>query len=304
MSGREISFTKMEGCGNDYIYIDGARFHIPDSEKPELIRRLSDRHFGIGGDGVIFINPAPEGMDDVDLEMEMYNLDGSRGEMCGNGIRCVGAYAYVRGLTDKTELVVVSAGARKILTLDASEENGQRSVRSVTVDMGAPILEPEKVPADISQFAADDISVTQGLTAAVMRVGGTDYRTAFVSMGNPHAVVFLPDDVDLAAFPLDEIGPLFETHPVFPRKTNTEFVHVDGKNEVHMRVWERGSGETLACGTGCCATTVACTLAGLTEGAVRVHVKGGELECRLDREKDTVWMTGPATFVFDGVISI
>ena len=304
----KLSFTKMEGCGNDYIYVDGARFPIPAQEKPALVRRLSDRHFGIGGDGVIFINPAPAETPEADFEMEMYNADGSRSEMCGNGIRCVGAYVYEKRLTDRTELAIVSAGAIKYLSLTAAEEDGVRRVSSVRVDMGAPVLEASQVPVDPA-----------GLTDAVLSGGGmtvasyadadtapggiaerTGFRAAFVSMGNPHAVIVLPAEVDLAAFPLEEAGPWCENHPAFPRRTNTEFVHIDNEEEVHMRVWERGTGETLACGTGCCATAVACHLQGFTKSRVTIHVRGGEIVCEYDREADRVYMTGPAVTVFEG----
>ena len=304
-----MNFTKMHGCGNDYIYIDAAKEGFTREDKGELVRKLSDRHFGIGGDGVIFIHPAPEGMPEVDFEMEMYNADGSRSEMCGNGIRCVGAYVYAKGLTDKKELTIISAGAKKYLTLqtaDLSAGPGSRSVGSVTVDMGAPILTFPDIPVD-PKHLPDQESVRQvnGLSVAdfyLPEEGRPDsvYHTAFVSMGNPHAVVILDDGIDLASFPLDRIGPLFENHPAFPKRTNTEFVCVDNRQEVHMRVWERGTGETLACGTGCCAITAACALQGITGDEITIHVLGGEVHCRYDREINRVFMTGPAEFVFDG----
>ncbi|MCR5178019.1 MAG: diaminopimelate epimerase [Lachnospiraceae bacterium] len=300
-----MRFTKMHGCGNDYIYIDAKKEGFSREDKGELVRRLSDRHFGIGGDGVIFIQPAPEGMPDVDFEMEMYNADGSRSEMCGNGIRCVGAYVYVKGLTDKKELTVISAGAKKYLTLHVPE--GKKTVDLVTVDMGAPILDLPEIPVDPDNLP-DPESVKQmnGMTVTdfCQDDGGVKYRTSFVSMGNPHAVVVLPDDIDLEAFPLEKTGPRFENHPAFPKRTNTEFVHIDNRNEVHMRVWERGTGETLACGTGCCAITTACALRGITGDEITLHVRGGELSCRYDREANKVFMTGPAEFVFDGEIAL
>ncbi len=307
MDGRQtVTFTKMHGCGNDYIYIDGAVNRIPQEDKPAFVRRFSDRHFGIGGDGVIFINPAPAGESDVDFEMEMYNADGSRSEMCGNGIRCVGAYVWEHHLTDKKELTINSAGARKYLTLSASEQGGKRSTESVSVDMGAPILVPDEIPVALPASAAGEVSSPDPLLPpqVTIKAGGMDWHASCVSMGNPHAVVILTDDVDLASFPLDRIGPVFETHPVFPRRTNTEFVHIDDSRNVHMRVWERGTGETLACGTGCCATTVACALNGLTGDEVTVHVLGGEVCCRYDREKKRVFMTGPAETVFEGSMEL
>ncbi len=303
-----MRFTKMQGCGNDYIYVDGTREEIPAQEKPALVRRLSDRHFGIGGDGVIFINEALDA--DADFEMEMYNADGSRGAMCGNGIRCVGAYVYVRGLTDKRELTIVSAGAGKQLTLEVSETTRGRMVKSVTVDMGAPILSPAEIPVEPSHLPGD-LSVVEGLTTArfsgrILPLGGAeqsfDFRIACLSMGNPHAVVLLPAGTGLESFPVEQVGRWFETHPAFPDRVNTEFVCIDDGRNVRMRVWERGAGETLSCGTGCCAVTVACALLGLTQEEVTVHVRGGALVCRFDREKNRVYMTGPAEFVFDGEI--
>ncbi|MCR4762028.1 MAG: diaminopimelate epimerase [Lachnospiraceae bacterium] len=307
-----MKFTKMQGCGNDYIYINGGTERIADDRKPELVRRLSDRHFGIGGDGVIFINPAPASETGVDYEMEMYNADGSRSEMCGNGIRCVGAYVWEHGMTDRTKLTILSAGARKYLTLEPDDQAPDRRIKSVTVDMGAPILTPFSIPVDEAKLPAEH-EKTNGLTIATFTGEAgqpgfspltLNYRTAFVSMGNPHAVIVLPDDTDLSAFPLEQTGRWFESHPCFPNRTNTEFVHIDGRNEVHMRVWERGTGETLACGTGCCAITVACALQGFTEDEILLHVLGGEIRCRYDRAADTVFMTGPAVTVFEGEINL
>lgn len=279
-----LSFVKMEGCGNDYVYVNGFTQKVIKEDKAALVRKLSDRHFGIGGDGVIFINPS----DIAEFEMEMYNADGSRGEMCGNGIRCVAKFVYDEGLTDKKEITVESFGKIKYLTL--FEEDGE--IRSVRVNMGEPILEAEEIPVvcDHSPVVDEPIEVC-----------GRDYRMTCVSMGNPHAVVFV-DDTD--SFPLEQIGPYFENHVRFPRRTNTEFVQVINRNYVKMRVWERGSGETLACGTGCCATAVACVLNGLTDEKITVEVLGGKLEIEWDREKNLVWMTGPATRVFRGTVEI
>ena len=287
-----MRFTKMEGCGNDYVYINGAVEKVALEDKPELVRRLSDRHFGIGSDGVIFINPVEDGS--ADFEMEMYNADGSRSEMCGNGIRCVAKYVYDHRMTDKETVKIVSSGAVK--TLDLTVENSY--VTKVKVDMNAPILEPAKVPVALDAEAMKrDKIVDYPIT-----VNGTEYHMTCVSMGNPHAVVFLPEGTDIKAFDIESVGPLFENHEFFPNRTNTEFVVVDDARNVHMRVWERGTGETLACGTGCCATAVACVLNGKTEDEITVHVLGGDIICKWDRELNTVFMTGPATTVFEGEI--
>ena len=277
-----MKFTKMHGCGNDYIYIDGAKEHIAQEEKPDFVRRVSDRHFGIGGDGVIFINPS----DEADFEMEMYNADGSRAEMCGNGIRCVAKFVYDKGLTDKTDISVISCGKIKYLQLSLKDNK----VDTVRVNMGAPELIADNVPVLCDKEQAVDEPIT---------VQDTEYKMTCVSMGNPHAVVFMENVTDLE---IEKIGPYFESHERFPKRTNTEFVKVIDRNTVQMRVWERGTGETLACGTGCCATVVACILNGLTDDTVTVKLLGGELEITWDREADLVYMTGPATTVFEGEI--
>ncbi|MCI6715083.1 MAG: diaminopimelate epimerase [Lachnospiraceae bacterium] len=277
-----MKFTKMHGCGNDYIYIDGAKEHIAQEEKPDFVRRVSDRHFGIGGDGVIFINPS----DEADFEMEMYNADGSRAEMCGNGIRCVAKFVYDKGLTDKTDISVISCGKIKYLQLSLKDNK----VDTVRVNMGAPELIAANVPVLCDKEQAVDEPIT---------VQDTEYKMTCVSMGNPHAVVFMENVTDLE---IEKIGPYFESHERFPKRTNTEFVKVIDRNTVQMRVWERGTGETLACGTGCCATVVACILNGLTDDTVTVKLLGGELEITWDREADLVYMTGPATTVFEGEI--
>lgn len=280
-----MKFTKMHGCGNDYVYIDGAAWKIPQEDKPRMVRFLSDRHFGIGGDGVIFINPAEA----ADFEMEMYNADGTRAEMCGNGIRCVAKYVYDKGLTDKKRISIVSAGQVKHLELTVDQED---KVSLVRVNMGSPILEPERIPVMVPGERAVDVPI---------RVGGITYRMTCVSMGNPHAVVFVENVGDLK---LEQTGPLFESHELFPNRTNTEFVEVVDRRHVKMRVWERGTGETLACGTGCCATVVACVLNGLTDNNVTVGVLGGEIQVTWDREENLVYMTGPAATVFEGEICL
>ena len=274
-----MKFTKMQGLGNDYVYVNCFEEKI---EAPsELAVKISDRHFGVGSDGLIMINPSEK----ADFEMEMYNADGSRGEMCGNGIRCVGKYVYDYGLTDKTEISVETLGGIKYLSLNV--EDGK--VRSVRVDMGSPVLRPEDIPVRCEGERAVDVPVT---------VDGTEYRMTCVSMGNPHAVVFVDD---VKTFPLETVGPKFENPEVFPNRVNTEFVRVIDRKTAEMRVWERGSGETLACGTGACAVAVACALNGLGEDEMRVKLLGGDLLIQWDRENDKVYMTGPAETVFDGV---
>jgi len=280
-----MKFTKMQGCGNDYVYINGAVEQIPENKKPELVRLLSNRNFGVGSDGVIFINPH----DDADFEMEMYNADGTRSEMCGNGIRCVAKYVYDKGLTDRKNVSIISAGKVKYLELKTDEDN---KVVSVRVNMGAPILAPAEIPVKTTGDTAIDVPIF---------VQGKEYRMTCVSMGNPHAVLFVENVADL---PLAQIGADFENHELFPRRTNTEFVQVVDRKHVKMRVWERGTGETLACGTGCCATTVACVLNGLTEEEVEVEVLGGKIRVKWDRKENLVYMTGPAEIVFEGEIII
>lgn len=283
----KFKFTKMQGCGNDYIYVNGFTEKIPQEEKTELVRHISDRHFGIGGDGVIFINPSAE----ADFEMEMYNADGSRAEMCGNGIRCVAKYVYDKGLTDKTDISVISYGQIKYLQLFLKE--GQ--VNTVRVNMGAPELRPDRIPVTVAE-AGMPLEQERIVNAPII-VQGKEYKMTCVSMGNPHAVIFLEDVTNLE---IEQIGPYFENHERFPKRINTEFVKVLDKKTVQMRVWERGTGETLACGTGCCATVVACILNGLTDEKVTVKLLGGEIEIEWDREANLVYMTGPAVTVFEG----
>lgn len=294
----DVQFTKMEGCGNDYVYISGFEYKLDPEQKPEIVKRLSDRHFGIGGDGVIFINPSKI----ADFEMEMWNADGTRGEMCGNGIRCVGKFVYDSGMTNEKEITVESFGKVKYLTLYTDEADGKEVVTSVRVNMGEPILEAKDVPviADSSPVVAEAINIPLQQTGDHEGSDG-DYEMTCVSMGNPHAVVYIDSTDDLE---IEKIGPLFESHERFPNRTNTEFVEIIDREHVKMRVWERGSGETLACGTGCCAVCVAGVLNGFTEPRLEVRVLGGALLIEWDREKNLVWMTGPATTVFEGTISI
>ena len=273
-----MKFTKMHGCGTDCVYVNGFTEKVAD--KPKAVVALSDRHFGIGSDGVIFINPSQQ----ADFEMEMYNADGTRAEMCGNGIRCVGKYVYDHGMTDKTSITVESFG--KVKYLDLTVENGK--VVKVKVNMGKPELTAKDVPV---------VSVHEQVIDEEIIVKEKSYRMTCVSMGNPHAVVFM-DDVEHLA--IEEIGPYFENHERFPNRTNTEFVQVIDDSHVKMRVWERGTGETLACGTGCCATAVACVLNRLTGAHVTVQVLGGEIEIYWDQKENLVYMTGPAVTVFEG----
>lgn len=264
-----MKFTKMQGIGNDYVYVNCFEETVEDP--CETAKMVSDRHFGIGSDGLILIKPS----DVADCQMDMYNLDGSRGAMCGNGIRCVGKYAYDHGIVDKPEIDVETPSGIKHLSMKVKDGK----VELVTVDMGRPVPTSE---------------IGEPIT-----VDGKEYRFTGVSMGNPHAVVFMDGIKDLE---IEKIGPAFESHERFPDRTNTEFVEVVDRGHVNMRVWERGSGETLACGTGACATVVACILNGLTDDEVRVTLLGGDLLIRWDREKDTVFMAGPATEVFHGEI--
>lgn len=279
-----MKFTKMHGCGNDYIYIDGNRERIPEDKRPAAVRFLSDRHFGAGGDGVIFINPSSE----ADFEMEMYNADGSRAEMCGNGIRCVAKYVYDKGLTDNKEFTIVSAGMCKKISLTTREGKAV----TARVDMGRPELKAEKIPVIASGGQVIDEEIT---------VQGETYRMTCVSMGNPHAVVFMED---IKQMQIETIGPQFENHPRFPKRINTEFVRVIDRQNVEMRVWERGTGETLACGTGCCAVAAACVLNGFTDRNVTVHVLGGSLSIEWDEREGTIYMTGPAETVYEGEIDM
>lgn len=275
-----MKFVKMHGCGNDYIYIDCLTENVKDEAKAAVV--LSDRHFGIGGDGLILIKKGTE----ADFEMVMYNPDGTRAEMCGNAIRCVSRYVYDRGYVKSTDFTVESMGKVKYIKL--ALENGV--VKSVRVDMGAPILKSADVPVKSN----NDRVVKEKIT-----VGGRCFEMTCVSMGNPHAVMFI--DQNPKDFELEKFGPLFENHEIFPRRTNAEFAYVESRSSVYMRVWERGTGETLACGTGTCATVVAGIINGLLDNEVTVHLLGGDLKISWSgNESDSVIMTGPAEYVFSG----
>lgn len=277
----KLDFTKMHGCGNDYIYVNGFELDFEKAIKVKLAKTLSDRHFGIGADGLIFINPSPV----ADFEMEMYNADGSRAEMCGNGIRCVAKYVYDRKMVNKEEFVIESMGNRKIINVSVKDG----LVETVRVDMGAPILKPELIPV---------VSTYDTFIDTPVNIDGKTYKMTCVSMGNPHAVIFHnPEDVL-------SLGPFVENNSIFPKRVNAEFVEILDRKNVRMRVWERGTGETLCCGTGCCATTVACILNGYTDNEITVHVPGGKIDVLWNKEDNHIYMTGPATTVFDGSVEI
>ena len=290
-----MKFVKMHGCGNDYIYVDGAKEQVEN--KPDVVRRLSDRHFGIGGDGVIFINPSAK----ADFEMEMYNADGSRSEMCGNGIRCVAKFVYDLGLTNKNPVRIESGG--KVKTLYLHLKDGK--VDTVTVNMGEPVLTPAEVPVNVRAFASEipdgtaDPVVDQPIRLTFPDGTVTESRMTCVSMGNPHAVTYV-DSVD--AVDMERVGLTYEHHPAYPKYVNTEFIEVVDKKHIRMRVWERGTGETLACGTGACASVVAGVLNGKNDRRTTVHLLGGDLEIEWREDDNCVYMTGPARIVFEGEV--
>ena len=277
-----MKFTKMHGCGNDYVYVNLFEEQIGDPAKVSIA--VSDRHFGIGSDGLITIGPS----EIADFRMRIYNADGSEAEMCGNGIRCVAKYVYDHKLTDKAEITVETGAGVKTLQLTVEDDK----VTLVRVDMGEPILTPDEIPV----VADGDRVVDEPIV-----VDDKEWRMTCVSMGNPHAVVFVDD---VAHFELEKYGPLFENHVRFPKRTNTEFVQIVSRNEAIMRLWERGSAETWACGTGTCATVMACILNGLTDNEVLVHLRGGDLRIAYDAKSNHIFMTGPATEVFEGEIQL
>lgn len=273
-----MKFTKLHGCGNGYIYVN--LFEEKLENPAELSKKVSDVHFGIGSDGLITIGSSEK----ADFQMRIYNADGSEAEMCGNGVRCVGKYVYDHGLTDKTKITVETKAGIMHLTLYVTDEK----VSAVCVDMGEPVLIPSEIPVCVE----GDIVLNQ-----TIEVANKEWKMTCVSMGNPHAVIFVDD---VKHFPVETYGPLFEHHKCFPNRTNTEFVQVLSRNEVSMRVWERGSAETWACGTGTCACVVACILNGYTDRKVLVHLLGGDLTIEWDEKTNHVFMTGPATEVFCG----
>ena len=271
--GGIMEFTKMQGCGNDYVYVNGFENKIDNPNK--LSEIVSDRHFGIGSDGLIVINPSEK----ADFKMSMYNADGSEGKMCGNGIRCVAKYVYDNKMTDKTTITVETLSGIKTLELNVKNDK----VETVKVNMGTPILLPKDVPVVSDKDKVVDEPIV---------IDDKEYRITCVSMGNPHAITFIENTDDLE---IETIGPKFENNPIFPDRVNTEFIQVLDRNTVKMRVWERGSGETFACGTGACATVVACVLNGLTDDKVTVKLLGGDLFIEYNREENTVYTNDEVT---------
>ena len=278
-----MKFTKMHGIGNDYVYVNC--FEETVSNPSAVAKFVSDRHFGIGSDGLILIKPS----DVADCEMDMYNLDGSQGAMCGNGIRCVAKYAYDYGIVNKTNISVATKSGIKYLDLTLGDDG---KVALVKVNMGAPILTSRQIPV---------VSTKEQVIDEPLNVDGTTYHITAVSMGNPHGVVFVDSVADID---IEKIGPKFENHPMFPDRVNTEFIELVDDKTIKMRVWERGAGETLACGTGACASAYASYLNKKTGKKVLVHLLGGDLQIEYDDKKNTIFMTGPATTVFDGEIDL
>ncbi len=276
-----LQFTKMHGLGNDYVYMDAINQKIEN--RSELAKFVSDRHFGIGSDGLILICPSEK----ADFRMQMFNQDGSEAEMCGNGIRCVGKFVYDKGLTNKKTITVETLAGIKTLVM--TEKNGK--IETARVDMGEPILEPEKIPVMSKENPVKNLKLNEE---------DKEFNFTCVSMGNPHAVTFIKEDVN--KFDICKYGSKLEINSAFPKKANIEFINVIDDKTLKMRVWERGAGETLACGTGACASAVAAILNGYTTREVTVHLLGGDLKIKWDENDNHVYMTGPATTVFEGKI--
>jgi len=276
-----MKFTKMHGIGNDYIYING--FEEQVQNPGELSIRLSDRHKGVGSDGLVMILPSSK----ADFRMQMFNADGSEAEMCGNAARCIGKYVYEKGLTNKTELTLETLAGIKTLQLFLDDDN---NVVSVTVDMGNPELEPSKIPTTLPG---------KQIVNFPFSFDGVNYHITCVSMGNPHTVIFTQN---IATLDIETIGKKIENAPIFPRRTNVEFIEIIDKGRIKMRVWERGSGETMACGTGACASVVAGVLNELVSRKATVELLGGNLEIEWNENDDHVYLTGPAETVFEGEI--
>lgn len=274
-----MRFTKMQGCGNDYIYVDCIRY-APPKDAPALSRAISDRHFGVGSDGLILICPSEK----ADARMRMFNADGSESEMCGNGIRCVAKYVYDHGIVKQPTLAIETG--RGVLTLDLEISNGK--VHLVRVDMGEPILEGQRIPTTLPGNPPMNLD---------LKVGDQTLKVTCLSMGNPHCITFVPEITDTL---VHGIGPRVEHHQAFPRRTNVEFVKVNRPDDVTVRVWERGSGETMACGTGACAVAVAGVLTGRTQRRIIAHLPGGDLDLNWSEKDNHVYMTGPAVEVFSG----
>ncbi len=277
-----IKFTKMQGLGNDYVYMDA--IHQKIENESSLAQFVSNRHFGIGSDGLILICKS----DVADFKMRMFNSDGSEAEMCGNGIRCVGKFVYDKGLTDKTTVTIETLAGIK--TLELNTKDGK--VETVKVDMGEPILNPKEIPV---------ISDEEPVKNLMLEAEGRKLKFTCVSMGNPHAITEVEDTEE---FDVEKYGKVLEVDKAFPNKTNVEFIQIVDKNHVKMRVWERGAGETLACGTGACATAVACYLNGKTDRNVEVELLGGKLYIEWNEENNHIFMTGPAVTVFEGMLEI
>lgn len=276
-----LKFTKMHGLGNDYVYMDAINQKIENRKK--LAKYVSDRHFGIGSDGIILICPSTV----ADFKMQMFNSDGSEAEMCGNGIRCVGKFVYDKGLTNKNIITIETLAGIKTLVMTI--ENGK--VKTAKVDMGEPILEPKKIPV------ISDEKIVKNLKLNIL---DKEFRFTCVSMGNPHSVTFIKEDVN--KFDICKYGSLIEINKAFPKKTNVEFINVVDDKTLKMRVWERGAGETLACGTGACGALVSSVLNGYTSRNVTIHLLGGDLNIEWNEKDNHVYMTGPATTVFEGEI--
>ena len=272
-----MKFTKMHGCGNDYVYVNGFEEEVADPAA--LAVAISDRHFGIGSDGLVMVLPS----ESADFRMRIFNADGSEAEMCGNGIRCLAKYVYDRAMTEETRLQVETPGGVKWIDLTVKDGRAM----AATVDMGVPVLERNEIP----MLGPSGRVVDEELSA-----GGRTFRVTCVSMGNPHCIIFVDD---VGGFPVHRYGPLIETQEAFPKRVNVEFVQVISRGEVKLRVWERGSGETLACGTGASATAVACSLLDETDREVIAHLPGGDLALRWG-DDDHVYMSGPAAEVFTG----
>ena len=276
-----LQFTKMHGLGNDYVYMDAINQKIEN--RSELAKFVSNRHLGIGSDGLILICPSEK----ADFRMQMFNQDGSEAEMCGNGIRFVGKFVYDKGLTNKETITVETLAGIKTLVMTA--KNGK--IETARVDMGEPILEPEKIPVISKENPVKNLKLNEE---------DKEFNFTCVSMGNPHAVTFIKEDVN--KFDICKYGAKLEVNEAFPKKANIEFINVIDNKTLKMRVWERGAGETLACGTGACASTVAAILNGYTSREVTVHLLGGDLKIKWDENDNHVYMTGPATTVFEGKI--
>lgn len=275
----QLKFTKMQGLGNDYIYLNYTKEKEPDNIK-EITKKISNRHFGIGSDGVILISKSKT----ADFKMKMYNADGSEAQMCGNGIRCVGKYVYDKGLTKQSQITIETLAGTKQLELQIQNQK----VEKVKVDMGEPVLEPENIPVKASKN-----------TNILLQSQDKEFNFTCVSMGNPHAITIVEH---LENFEIEKYGKNLENHPIFPERANIEFIQIINKNKIKMRVWERGSGETLACGTGACAVVVACCQNQLTHNQVEVELLGGCLQIEWDKKNNHIYMTGPAKTIFEGEI--